>query len=173
MEELLFHPKVVHLPIALAVLMPLIAGGLTVAWWRGWLPKKTWVVALALQGLLVASGAVAMQTGEVDEDRVERVVAESFIEEHEEAAEVFVWASACVLILVVAAGAMPKERVALGLATAATLGTLVVFALGHRVGEAGGDLVYEHGAANAYTDGAASSGPRLASEHDDDDDDDD
>ena len=36
MENLLFHPKVVHIPIALAGLMPLVAGGVLVAWWREW-----------------------------------------------------------------------------------------------------------------------------------------
>ncbi len=32
----------------------------------------------------------------------------------------------------------------------ACLGTLLVFGLGYRTGEAGGRLVYEHGAAQAY-----------------------
>lgn len=170
MEELLFHPKVVHLPIALAVLMPLVAGGLALAWWRKWLPRRAWVVAIVLQGLLVASGVVAMNTGEVDEDRVERVVAEEHIEEHEEAAEVFVWGSVAVLAFAIAAGAIKKERPALALTAAATIGTLVVFGLGYRVGEAGGELVYEHGAANAYA--AAPGAPQRALGHDDDDDDD-
>lgn len=79
--------------MALGVLMPLIAGGLVFAWWRNWLPWRAWLVAVGLQIVLVASGVVALRSGEVEEERVERVVSESLIEAHEEAAEVFVWGS--------------------------------------------------------------------------------
>ena len=172
MEELLLHPKVVHLPIALAVIMPLLTGGLALAWWRGWLQRRVWVVAIALQALLVASGFAAMETGEIDEERVESVVAERFIEAHEEAAEVFVWSSVGVFILVLGAGLVPKDRIALVAATVATVGTVAVLGLGYRVGEAGGSLVYEHGAASAYTAGApGSTAPAVRSGDDDDDDD--
>ena len=54
MDTFLFHPKLVHLPIALGVLMPLVAGGLLVAWWRKWLPGRAWVVAIALQAALLS-----------------------------------------------------------------------------------------------------------------------
>lgn len=174
MDQLLFHPKVVHLPVALALLMPLVAGGLAVAWWRGWLQRRVWIVAFVLQAILVASGFVAMQTGEAEEERVEGVVAEQYIEAHEEAAEVFVWASVAVLVLVVGAGVIRKERVAQGLALAATIGTFIVLGLGYRVGHAGGSLVYEHGAASAYADPGLRGGtPRAAGHESDDDDDDD
>ena len=79
MDSFLFHPKLVHLPIALAVLMPLVAAGLTFAWWRKWLPARTWVIAIALQAVLVVSGMLALRSGSVEEERVERTVAESFI----------------------------------------------------------------------------------------------
>ena len=42
METLPLHPKIVHLPIALAVLMPLITAGLLIAWWRDMLPRRAW-----------------------------------------------------------------------------------------------------------------------------------
>ena len=42
MDTLPLHPKIVHLPIALAVLMPLITAGLLIAWWRDMLPRRTW-----------------------------------------------------------------------------------------------------------------------------------
>jgi hypothetical protein len=169
MDQLLFHPKVVHLPVALAVLMPLVAGGLAVAWWRGWLAKRAWVVAVVLQAILVASGFVAMRTGEAEEERVEGVVAERFIEAHEEAAEVFVWAGVAVLALTLGAGVVRRERLARGLAVGATIGTLVVLGLGYRVGEAGGSLVYEHGAASAYTSPGPNGGaPRSPGDDDHD-----
>jgi hypothetical protein len=151
MDALLFHPKVVHIPMALGVLMPLIAGGLALAWWRGWLPWRAWLVAVGLQAVLLASGVVALRTGEAEEDRVERIVSESLIEAHEEAAEVFVWGSGAVLAMMLAAAAFNQKRSGLPTAAVATLGTLVVLGLGYRTGQAGGSLVYEHGAAQVYT----------------------
>ncbi|MCC6214641.1 MAG: hypothetical protein IT376_07215 [Polyangiaceae bacterium] len=159
MESLLFHPKVVHVPMALAVLMPLLAGGLWLAWWRQWLPARGWAIAISLQVVLLGSGALALRTGEAEEDRVERVVAERYLEAHEEAAEVFVAASGVVLALMLAAAALGRRRAALPTAAAATLGTLVVLGLGYRTGRAGGSLVYEHGAAQAY---AAPGAPPIA-----------
>lgn len=153
MDLTLLHPKLVHVPIALAVLIPLIAGGLALAWWRGWLPKRAWIVAAMLQGLLVVSGFAAMQTGEVDEERVEGVVHERHIDAHEDAAETFVWASAGVLALFVVPLFVRPERLALGLASVALLGSVAVFGLGYQVGASGGDLVYVHGAARAFAPG--------------------
>ena len=171
MEQLLFHPKVVHLPMALAVLMPLVAGGLALAWWRGWLQRRVWVVAVGLQGLLVASGFVAMQTGEADEESVERVVAERFIEAHEEAAEVFVWSSVAVFAFMLGAGLTRREPVALALAAAGTVGTVAVLGLGYRVGDAGGGLVYQHGAASVHTSPGPVGGPTRTRGHEHEDDD--
>ena len=151
MDALFFHPKLVHVPMALALLMPLVAGGLVLAWWRNWLPGRAWAVAVGLQAILLGSGVLAMRSGEAEEDRVKAVVAERFIEQHEEAAEVFVWASGGVLAVMVLAAALAARRWGLPLAAAATLGTLAVLALGYRTGQAGGSLVYEHGAGRAYS----------------------
>ena len=173
METLFFHPKIVHVPMALGILMPLIAGGIAVAWWRKWLPPRAWILTIALQAVLVASGVAAMQSGEVDEDRVERVVPERFVEEHEEVAEVFVWASAACFALMLSALVTAGRAPGLPLAAAAAAGTLLVLGLGYRTGEAGGALVYEHGAAAAYTQpgGPDAPGVYLAEERDDHDDD--
>ena len=176
MDALLFHPKLVHVPMALGVLMPLIATGLLVSWWRKWLPARVWVLAIALQAALVGSGVVALQTGEAEEERVERVVSENFIEEHEEAAEAFVWASGGVLGVMLLALVLSRRRAGLKVAVAAALGTLVVFGLGYRTGQAGGALVYQHGAAQAYVStgvGAHARAPDGIKRHDEDDEDDD
>lgn len=167
------HPQIVHLPIALAVLMPLLSLALLGAWWRGMLPRRAWLLVVALQALLLASGFAASQTGEGDEERVEAVVPEAAIEAHEEAAETFLGGSAAVLLLAVLAGVVRRERPAQALAAATVAGTLVVLGLGYRVGEAGGRLVYEHGAAAAWTGtaGATAAPGRDAPGHDDDDDD--
>lgn len=169
MDALLFHPKVVHIPMALGVLMPLIAGGLALAWWRGWLPWRAWLVAVGLQAVLLASGVVALRTGEAEEDRVERIVSESLIEAHEEAAEVFVWGSGAVLAMMLAAAAFNQKRSGVPIAAVATLGTLVVLGLGYRTGQAGGSLVYEHGAAQAYTTSGAGDARTVPPPRGDDD----
>jgi hypothetical protein len=160
MDALLFHPKVVHIPIALGVLMPFIAGGLALAWWRNWLPSRVWLVAVALQAVLLTSGVVALRTGEAEEDRVERVVPERLIEAHEEAAEVFVWASGGVLVVMLLAAALGTRRSGPPIAAAAALGTLLVLGAGYRTGQAGGSLVYEHGAAQVYVHIGSSTGER-------------
>lgn len=170
MDALLFHPKLVHVPMALSVLMPLIAGGLLLAWWRNWLPRQGWFLAIALQAILISSGVLALRSGEAEEDRVERVVAERFIDEHEEAAKAFVWASGGVLAVMLLAAALGARRSGLPIAAAATLGTLLVLGLGYRTGQAGGSLVYQHGAAQAYTGAGAPNVPEAraaASGHDD------
>jgi len=172
MDLSLLHPKLVHLPLALAVLVPLFATGVTVAWWRKWLPRSTWFLVVAMQILLAGSAFAAKQTGEEEEDRVENVVSERFIEEHEEAAEVFTAAAAIVIAPFLLAAFVKKESVALALATTATVGSLVVLGLGVNTGHSGGELVYEHGAANAYI-GATGAAAAAASEHHGDDDDDD
>lgn len=159
MDSLPLHPTVVHLPMALAVLMPVVAAGLVVAWWRGWLPRRVWLVAVGLQLILVATSIVAVKTGEAEEDKVEHVVAsESTIEAHEEAAEVFLWATVGGLLLFLGGALIRKEALARTVAVAALAGSFVVLALGYRVGHAGGELVYLEGAARAYERGHGQTG---------------
>jgi uncharacterized membrane protein len=171
MQELFFHPKLVHVPMALGVLMPLIASFLLLAWWRTWLPPRAWFLAVALQAILLGAGVLALQTGEAEEDRVERFVPERFIEQHEEAAEAFVWASGGVLAIMLLAAALRSRKARLPTAAAATVGTLLVLGLGYRTGQAGGSLVYEHGAAQAYapsgTAPATNDRVPAAEDHDD------
>ncbi len=175
MDGILFHPKVVHLPIALGILMPLLAAGLTVAWWRNWLPARSWALAVVLQAILLGSGFLALQTGEAEEDRVEHLVPEQALEAHEEAAEAFVWSSAAVFGVMLLALLARRRKSGLGIATAATVGTLVVLGLGYRTGQAGGDLVYRHNAGQAYSGakGIAPTGGAASAGHDDEYDDDD
>ena len=169
MDQLLFHPKVVHLPMALAVLMPLVAGGGLFAIWRGWLDRRAWAGVLLLQAGLVGSGALAMNTGEREEERVEQVVAEAQIDAHEEAAEVFVWASGAVLLLTALPMVFRTGRAWQVASLGAFLGTLLVFGFGYRAGEAGGKLVYEHGAAQVYVRDGGASATLIDAEHEDGD----
>lgn len=149
------HPALVHFPIALMVLLPMVALAGLVAIHRGFPARRSWAVVVAFQGLLVLSALVALKTGEQEEERVEKVVAESLIGEHEEAAEAFLWAAALVLA-VAAAGLLGGTAGSLGWLVGGA-GTLVVLALGVQLGSTGGDLVYRHGAALAYVSPASAS----------------
>ncbi len=165
------HPMIVHLPLALAVLMPLLAAGALLAWWREWLPgRRIWLIVLALQALLLATGVAALRSGEAEEDRVEAVVGEWILEAHEEAAEVFVTAAAVVLCLLLMPLVLPGEALRRGVAAAAAAATVVVAALAVSTGKAGGELVYQHGAAVVYQ--ADASGPPASQSHKDEHDDD-
>lgn len=153
--ELPLHPKLIHLPIALAILMPVFTVVLWVAIRRAWLPLRAWWLAVGAQVLLVASSFVAMSTGESAEERVERVVPEQAIERHAEAAELFTWTAVGVLAIGLLPLLLRRKPGAVTIATAATvLGSVTVLFLGYQVGQAGGELVYRYGAAAAYADPA-------------------
>jgi hypothetical protein len=147
------HPAVVHLPIALAVLVPALALLAALAIRAGWLPLRTWTAVVLLQGLLVASAWAALETGEREEERVEDVVRESRIEAHEQAAERFL-PLAIGALLVSGAGLLTGR--AGGFGRAATVAAAAgVLAAGVAVGHSGGELVYRYGAASAYATPAA------------------
>ncbi len=173
MNDLPLHPKLVHLPMALAVLMPLVSGGVLFAILRSAVRPRAWILAIACQALLFVTALFAQRSGSADEERVERAVPESAIEEHEEAAEVFVLGAGLVLglsLLPLFLRSRGPRLLAQGLSIA---GTVVVLGLGWKVGEAGGALVYRHGAAQAFVDAARPGAPAAGtrSDHGDDDDD--
>ena len=147
------HPAVVHLPIALAVLLPLSVIVGLVAIHRGAGRGFAWGVPLALAVLLTGSAWMAIQTGEADEDRVEAVVRESAIHDHEEAAERFLLLAGVVTVMAGVGLARGTVGSAARILTAA--GTIAVLAAGVDVGSKGGELVYVHGAASAFASNAS------------------
>jgi uncharacterized membrane protein len=153
MQGIPLHPAIVHIPIGLAVAMPLVASAVALALFKGWVRKPAWAIVVGLQALVLVGGLVAMETGEDEEEAVERVVDERFIEEHEERAEGFVWAAGITLAFAAAGLVVGPERLAM-VAAATSIATLVTLAQGYRVGHSGGELVFKHGAAAAYTDAA-------------------
>ncbi len=147
-----FHPLVVHFPLALTFILPVL---IVIFAWMIKVNKMTakgWIIIVGLQMALVASGYVALETGETEEQTAKRVVAKSLIHAHEEAAEIFVGSTVLGLVLSIAAFFLRKElNFPLKLLMAA-LGLVSSF-LAYRTGSLGGELVYVHGAANAYRDG--------------------
>ena len=161
------HPAIVHFPIALAVLLPLVGAVLLAGWWAGWWPRRAWVVAPLLAALLTASAFVAVRTGESEEERVEGAVPEAAIETHEERAESFAWFTLVPLVLAATAAVLPGERVSRGLAGATILAGIASAGLVFAVGHAGGRLVYEYGVPTTDAPAAVS---RLAGADNEDDD---
>lgn len=142
------HPAVVHFPIALAVLSPVVALAVAVSIRAGWLPRRAWWGVAVFQVLLVGSAYAAVETGEEQEERVSPVVGEEVLHEHEEAGERLLWLAAFALIPATS-GLLPGSGGSLGRwATVAVSGLVVWGAVA--VGASGGELVYRHGAANAY-----------------------
>jgi uncharacterized membrane protein len=146
------HPLVVHFPVVLVVLLPI---SILVAIWavrKGATLRRVWAVPVALAAALALSAFVATRTGEAEEDRVERVVADDAIHGHEEAAERFLVLSG-VLLLVAAAG-FARGTVGRAARLVAAVGSIGLVGAGVQVGHSGGLLVYRDGAASAYTDAA-------------------
>ena len=154
------HPAVVHFPIVLAFLLPLFAIGALVAIRRGARPLRAWSLPLALAAALTLSSWVAVQTGEAQDERVERVVAEQPLDTHEEAAELFLTLSGVLLLV----SAMGLARGVVGRAgrITATVGAVALVVAAARVGHSGGELVYRHGAASAYVPAPAAVSARAS-----------
>ncbi|HZS58002.1 MAG TPA: hypothetical protein VFA43_01945 [Gemmatimonadaceae bacterium] len=139
------HPAVVHLPIALAVLLPFFTAGSFWAIRRGIKPARAWLLTTGLLGLLALSAGVAVQTGKTQSDRVEQTVGEAAVDQHEEAGEAFLMISAIVFAASLAglAGGL-FGRLARG---ATVLGVLTLFIAVWLVGHSGGAIVYHSGTA--------------------------
>jgi uncharacterized membrane protein len=158
------HPAIVHFPIALSVLAPLLAVIAAVAIRAGRVSSRAWAAVVLCQVLLAGASWLAVETGEREEEEVEDVVGERNIHEHEEAAERFL------LIAGVTAAVSAGGLLAGPIGGAARLATVAagaaVVAAGIAVGHSGGELVYRHGAASAYVEkagageGAASAAAR-------------
>jgi hypothetical protein len=155
------HPAVVHLPIALTLLLPPFALGALWAIRRGAAPIRAWGIAAALFAALTLSSWVAVESGEQAGERVERVVAEAPLELHEEAAEAFL--TITVVVLGVALVGLRGGRIGQAARLLGTAGSVVLLGAGWRVGHSGGALVYQHGAASAYTMAAGSVAAKQAS----------
>ncbi len=158
MDTVSLHPMIVHLPMALAFLMPMVAGGILWAIWRGYFPQRTWLLVCGLQLAMFAGCLLAMRSGETDEERVEEVVAEAALEAHEEAAELFTWGSGLLLVMTVLPLLFRSQGRIRGAGILTLAGALVLLGLGYRVGAAGGALVYQHGAGAAFSQDAEDHG---------------
>jgi uncharacterized membrane protein len=167
------HPAVVHFPIVLSFLLPLVAFAAIWRIRRGVAMRRAWAVATFVAAALTLSAWASVRTGETDEERIEDVVPGSPLDAHEEAAERFLVLSVIVLAVT---GAGLLGGPAGGIARlASAMGATGLVAAGVLVGHSGGELVYRHGAAAAYVaqapDGADATTVTRAAERERDDED--
>jgi uncharacterized membrane protein len=144
-----FHPSVVHLPIVISFILPILILIFSLMIKKNAMGAKAWIVILGLQIFTTATGYLALETGEVEEDVVERIVAKKLIGEHEEAAELFVGSTVIALVLGISAFFIRREfqfKIQMALVLISFISAYLAF----RAGKLGGELVYKHGAAQAY-----------------------
>ena len=156
------HPAIVHFPLVLAFLLPLIAAGAVWSIRRGTRPRRAWSIPVIATLMLLGSAWASVKTGEAQDERVERVVAEQPLSVHEEMAEGFL-AGAGAVAFVAAVGLI--GGLIGGIARVVTVvASLVLVLAAVRVGHSGGQLVYKYGAANAYVPAGNSSSASGAQE---------
>ncbi len=171
LNTLPLHPAVVHVPLGLALVMPLLLGALLWAVLTDRLPGRVWLLALVLQGVILGAAAVALRTGEQDEERVENRVGEVRLEAHERAAQAFTVAAGITFGAVGLAFALRNRRRRFAVAgmTSVALSVAMVV-LGVQAGHRGGALVHGSARLAAPADGQGV-GEAQASEHDEPDED--
>lgn len=152
--QLPVHPFIIHFPVAMTFILPVLVLVFAYMIRANKMTPKGWLIIVGLQFAVVVTGYISLETGETEEDRVEKVVSKKLIHEHEEAAEIFVGATVILFVLSVAAFFIRKEMsffLKLGMAL---LGIVTCY-LAYRTGHLGGELVYRYGAASAYVEGEA------------------
>jgi uncharacterized membrane protein len=169
------HPAVVHVPLGLALVMPLLLAGLVWAIVTRRFPARAWLLGLLLQGVVLGGAAIALRTGEQDEERVEARAGEVRLEAHERAAQAFTLAAAGTFVAAIVALALrnrPRPFLVSGLGTVAL--SVGMLALGIQTGHRGGLLVHGGAGIGAPTEGGQGGGEEQATGqegHDDEDDD--
>lgn len=146
------HPMIIHFPMALTFIMPLLIIVFAYMIKINKMTPKGWLVIIGLQLAVVITGYISLETGETEEHTVEKVVSKDLIHDHEEAAEIFVGSTVLALVLSIGVFFIRKELqlpIKLGIAVIG----LVSCYLAYKTGTLGGELVYKHGAASAYLTG--------------------
>jgi len=147
------HPAIVHMPIVLAILVPVFVIGVMVAIKRGVPPQKAWRLIVALLAVFAVSTVVAVKTGSDEEEVVEEVVDHDIIHEHEEAGELL--RNLTLLTFALSLVGLAGGKVGAAFRGVSSGMVFVLAVQGYRVGDSGGELVYDHGAANAYIEAPA------------------
>ena len=145
----LFHPVIVHFPIVVTALMPFLILIFAYMIKINKMTPRGWLIIIGLQLVVTITGYVALESGEIEEEAVARVVDKTFINQHEEAAEIFVGTSVIVLVLSTAVFFLRTEFQFYSKLAIALISIVSTY-LGYHAGKLGKDLIYTHGAASVY-----------------------
>ena len=160
MNDLPLHPSLVHFPIALAVLVPILGALLLLGTRRDdATAHRAFRLPTLAQAAALLFGLAAQRTGDGDHHEVEKFVDRAIIHAHEEAGELFLITAGVTLVLWFAAAAAARVDLGRKVAVAAVVVGIVGGGLALRAGHKGGELVYRYGAAGAYTQDTAEPTP--------------
>lgn len=143
MDELLpVHNAIVHVPVGVGLVMPLVALVVLLGFWKA--PGRLGpAILLALQAALLAGCLLGLRSGEPAEDIAEdRGASEDAIDEHEERAEKLAWTAGLVTALAVAALIGARSKAGRPLLIAAAIATFPQAGLAAWTGLAGGDIAH-------------------------------
>jgi len=158
------HPALVHFPIGIVLVLPFVTILLFFLIHKGESTRRALYILVFLHLLLMGSTFVAIETGEDQEHKVEQVVGESVLEEHEERAEMLMYGTVLAFLIVTGFTYFPllssNQTLSIMLST-----HFILEILSFRVGHSGGELVYVHGAGSAYTGGNKASKPFPVNEN--------
>jgi hypothetical protein len=144
------HPAIVHFPVVLAILVPVAAIVALVLVERGAVSVAVgWGAVVGLTLLLTGSSWLALETGEQQEERVEKAVGEGPLDAHAARGQQFLAFAGLTLCL--SAFGLARGRLGRGARGVSAVAALAMIPLGFRVGHSGGELVYRHGAAAVYS----------------------
>lgn len=154
-----FHPIMVHFPIALSFLLPILILIFAFMIKSQKMSHQMWLVIIGLQIATTITGYVALDSGEKEEHTVEKVLEKKYIQHHEESAEIFVGSTVLALVLSIGIYFLRKEMqfyLQLGICALTLISCYLVYTTGH----SGGELVYRYGAASAYAETTIQAAPQ-------------
>ena len=140
MFDLPLHPFIVHFPIAIGILMPMLVVGVGLGIKLLKWPHQTWWMIVFFQTVVVASSVIAVVSGEKEEERPGPPLNQEQLAVHEEAGETIPWTAGVALILSMAPLIMPKKMKGLALLfLIVSLGIMIQLIY---TGHSGGQLIY-------------------------------
>ena len=143
------HPFMAHIPLVLALCLPIVLVSSIVFIMKKKISPRIWWLPVVVQITIVIFSYIALETGEAQEDTVLQFVAKPFVQQHENAAEIFSGLGVILLGLMVVV-LFVGENLARNLRFLTAALSLIPLAAGLYAGRLGGAIAYTHGGAEAY-----------------------